>query len=258
MIVYKYVVADRVDVLEHRRIRFTQPSALNDPFESLPCLSLYRAHLHGRLSKTTEGEALKIHPDFHDMIDASIGDLETTARDVMSKLFVFLSLSRKRDNLLMWSHYADSHRGLVIGFDSDGPIFQPGALAVHGLRDVEYSKKRWILPPDGLESISQSEIERAHLRFFFAKSDDWAYEEELRLVTRVSGASITIPVTNGWPICLFDFPKEMVREVILGYRMSEAQKQRVADVVRDYPTATLYQASLDPDEFGLVIGKFLP
>jgi len=33
---YKYLHPDRVDVLQHLRIRFTQVSALNDPFESLP------------------------------------------------------------------------------------------------------------------------------------------------------------------------------------------------------------------------------
>lgn len=33
---YKFVVANRVDVLENKLIRFTQPSALNDPFELKP------------------------------------------------------------------------------------------------------------------------------------------------------------------------------------------------------------------------------
>ena len=33
---YKYVEADRVDILVNKSIRFTQPSALNDPFELQP------------------------------------------------------------------------------------------------------------------------------------------------------------------------------------------------------------------------------
>ena len=32
-----------------------------------------------------------------------------------------LSLSEKRDNLLMWAHYAAQHTGFVIGFDSENP-----------------------------------------------------------------------------------------------------------------------------------------
>ncbi|MEO6825094.1 MAG: hypothetical protein ABI167_10310 [Nitrosospira sp.] len=31
--IYKYVPQDRIDVLQNLTVRFTQPSALNDPFE---------------------------------------------------------------------------------------------------------------------------------------------------------------------------------------------------------------------------------
>ena len=33
---YKYVPAERIDILRNRLIRFTQPLALNDPFEAKP------------------------------------------------------------------------------------------------------------------------------------------------------------------------------------------------------------------------------
>src|SRR5947207_1139944 len=36
MILYKYLRPARVDVLKHRRIRFTQPGDFNDPFEFRP------------------------------------------------------------------------------------------------------------------------------------------------------------------------------------------------------------------------------
>src|SRR5262249_27556412 len=35
-----------------------------------------------------------------------------------------LSLSERWDSLLMWSHYADSHRGLAIGLRTDHGFFQ--------------------------------------------------------------------------------------------------------------------------------------
>ena len=41
MIVYKYLPPSRIDVLEDSRIRFTQPAALNDPFETFPCFLEY-------------------------------------------------------------------------------------------------------------------------------------------------------------------------------------------------------------------------
>ena len=36
MILYKYLTTERLDVLRNREIRFTQPAALNDPFELNP------------------------------------------------------------------------------------------------------------------------------------------------------------------------------------------------------------------------------
>ena len=36
MVFYKYVSAERIDILQNRLIRFTQPPALNDPFEAKP------------------------------------------------------------------------------------------------------------------------------------------------------------------------------------------------------------------------------
>src|SRR5437870_3881441 len=38
MILYKYLSPDRIDVLENQQIRFSQPRALNDPFEFSPAL----------------------------------------------------------------------------------------------------------------------------------------------------------------------------------------------------------------------------
>lgn len=39
MKVFKYLVPDRIDILENKNIRFTQARYLNDPFESLPFIS---------------------------------------------------------------------------------------------------------------------------------------------------------------------------------------------------------------------------
>src|SRR2546423_14635396 len=47
-IVYKYISSNRIQILESGLIRFTQPAALNDPFETLPNLDEMRAHFSGR------------------------------------------------------------------------------------------------------------------------------------------------------------------------------------------------------------------
>lgn len=48
MVLYKYLTPARVDVLEGQRIRFTQPSAFNDPFEFRPCIGSLASQNHLR------------------------------------------------------------------------------------------------------------------------------------------------------------------------------------------------------------------
>ncbi|EPJ44297.1 MAG: hypothetical protein OFPII_35920 [Osedax symbiont Rs1] len=38
-------------------------------------------------------------------------------------MYGILSMTERIDNLLMWSHYADSHTGFVIGFDPSHDFF---------------------------------------------------------------------------------------------------------------------------------------
>lgn len=47
-------------------------------------------------------------------------------------------ITRSRDNLLMWAHYADQHRGVVLGFRPD--IERDSFLAI--AKPVQYSDKR--------------------------------------------------------------------------------------------------------------------
>jgi hypothetical protein len=46
MALYKYLTPARLDVLERRRIRFTQPAAFNDPFEFKPYIESAASQEH--------------------------------------------------------------------------------------------------------------------------------------------------------------------------------------------------------------------
>src|SRR5947207_3421051 len=48
MVLYKYLTPARLDVLECRRIRFTQPAAFNDPFEFKPYIESAASQEHLR------------------------------------------------------------------------------------------------------------------------------------------------------------------------------------------------------------------
>ncbi len=102
MILYKYLTPERIDVLKNRKIRYTQPAAFNDPFES------------------ALGQ--------REMVDRSI---VMRYQDFMhARIVGILSLTKKRENLVMWAHYALSHQGFVIAFDSQNAFFSSPARPV--------------------------------------------------------------------------------------------------------------------------------
>jgi Protein of unknown function (DUF2971) len=246
MIVYKYLSASRIGVFEQCRFRFTQPAALNDPFEALPCLTEYAAQIRERLEAdpTTETMQSLLSPE---QLDSCAMAGAGTLPNLLSKRFGAFCLSKNYDNLLMWSHYSDSHSGFVIGFDREHQIFAPGAISAEGLREVTYSKFRWVLPAIEAVSITEEQLREFSNGFFFSKNDNWAYEEELRIVARCEHANETRPGSDGWDVCLFDFPAEAIREVLFGFRMPLDERRKIAKVVQaKFPKAILFEALPDP------------
>jgi hypothetical protein len=257
MIVYKYVVAERIDVLENGCIRFTQPAALNDPFESFPSFVEYRESLVAALQNDPlyHAMAIKLFADAGFIADYVINLSISEVPAEISKNFALLSLSAVKNHLLMWSHYADSHRGFVIGFDSESSFFRPGdGKGVDGLKAVEYSDERWVIPARGLEGMGRDALMAANTKWFFRKSPVWSYEQEFRILAHPSRADRTIKGLDGHDVHLFKFPADSIKEVIIGYRASEEISGRIMGIVREkYPNASVSQAILDGKHFQLGI-----
>jgi hypothetical protein len=113
------------------------------------------------------------------------------------------------------------------------------------------------VPPSGFTSILDESLRDANAAFFFTKSDDWSYEQEVRILAHPKAASVTIPSPEGYDISLFDFPEHCLKEVILGFRMPRTTKVKIAElVIRKYRGAQVYHTSLDEAEFQLRIGPF--
>jgi hypothetical protein len=254
MLIYKYVTGGRIDILERGLIRFTQPSALNDPFETEPNLCEFETYW--RLRGQTGIEELR-QMGTRTPMQLAVAEfrLEQTLRDQLAKFrrdinsnHAFLSLSKKQNNLLMWSHYADSHRGFVLGFESDHAFFQTTIpREVTALAEVSYSPTGRIMPAPNQDWTNLAEI------IFFTKSNHWSYEEELRLVKNPLCAD-DVSVENGQNIYLFKFPSESLKEVILGYRMPPALRQKIVRVVEaKYQDVRLLKTHISSAHFELDI-----
>jgi Protein of unknown function (DUF2971) len=255
MIVYKYLSANIAKlVLENSSIRCTQPAALNDPFESVPNLSQYREKTEEKATKVAkelfEKEAGYEVPDeiLSQLVSHTMLELNKHLENfpnVIGESMLMLCLTKKNNNSLMWSHYADSHKGIAIGFDSESQFLKHNNGKVNsGLREVKYSEER----ENGLISLDAQEIER----LFFTKSLDWKYEEELRIYYHPSGADDDTKEFEGFKLYLFKFPKECVKEIVFGYKISEQNRNEIAEMVsKTYSEVELFETRLNDTKFNL-------
>lgn len=140
-----------------------------------------------------------------------------------------LSLSERCEDLLMWSHYANGHRGLCLGFAaSDNDPFFGYALP------VVYSAARPMFNPRDDDFTASQKV-------ILTKSEHWSYEREWR-ITETEGKG------------RYRFPVKALRSVIFGSRITEPDKEKVSKwIATGQLTPSLYQAKEDSRDFKLII-----
>ncbi len=145
----------------------------------------------------------------------------------MADYFGVLSLTSKRDSVLMWSHYANSHKGFCLEFDTSA---KPFASA----RKVQYRETRHSFDVD-------ASPEETATSFLLAKHKDWEYEDEWRLIAPKGRKK-------------YQFPPYALTGVIFGSAISGADKIKVKEWIgkgRSRPRR--YRAKLKRTEFALDI-----
>jgi hypothetical protein len=253
MIYYKYLNPVRTDVLEHLKIRYTQVTALNDPFESLLgliCkdtdwyLRRFRAKTNNEINELgIKGESKKKQyfrrrkkdfPNWYKCYTDTKWLTETSEeiQNMVASVSGILSLSATNKNVLMWSHYARNHEGFVIGFDGRHEYFGKS------VEKVIYSETRPYYDP----TINSHEP-----TIFNTKSIDWAYEQEYRksmpLVEQIkldNGNKLS-PFNPAHKknsdknkIFLFDFPMASIHSIILGWKSDSNPEKKIMNSVKKH------------------------
>lgn len=276
MVLYKYLPPARIDVIQNCIIRFTQYGDFNDPFELNP--NIDKLAEENEIRKIVDRDFEKIIEEEYSknpIISAFIskesfiqlaknkeefvknavvgieplivkllpGMLQKTANSLLGAL----SLSEICNHELMWSHYAEDHRGYVIGFDSTAPFFNQKKTPDDELRHLRKIGYRDTPPVINLMNTNGAEL-------FFIKSLKWEYEAEWRMLIPLSDSKIMIE-KQPYPIHLFGFPPESVKEVVFGTRISREDKKAIQSIMSDRKLShiKLYQANLDNTSYKIVI-----
>lgn len=247
MQLYKYMSHE--GFLSNFMLRFTLPSELNDPRECVPEIHIKdpRGYISNVIQRNFERgylrllienptmspeEALKrcihaseqIEQDFNSNNEVWIKRIFDNFMKVTNRNIAILSLSESPTNELMWAHYANSHQGYVIGFDSENDFFKPrkGDPKTCGeLMSVQYSDTR----PQVFVDPGKLDIPK---ELFFTKTSTWSYEREWRIIRMQSSAD---SIVSG-NIHLFKVPEAAVTSVIFGYKFPEVKRKAIEASIR--------------------------
>ena len=236
MAIYKYLNFRNLERVLNGSVRLTQPGAFNDPFEMVP-----EVHVPvGSGGRTLDVDFSVTAPRRERRTSELRVDFESdrcndaTSRDLLlalNKTIGIFCMTRNPASLVMWAHYADQYAGGVLEFDEAHEFFR-------GLIDVEYRANR---PKKDLSHYvdSSDPIPIAEL---CAKPQEWSYESEVRIVRELSDCRLA-GQCGKYPVYVMDIPRECIRAVTLGERMSVDNQRKIWEQVQA-TEVSLYLAAI--------------
>lgn len=176
-----------LDIILNKRMRLSVLEKLNDPFEG----NLLAIDNLVKVPEELDAKA------YHEAL-VSLDDewRETIAR------FKVLCLSKEPSIPLMWSHYADSHKGLCIAITLNSHTTEPMRYLDTTKEINEYIGE----PPDCKKAL-------------LAKYTYWEYEEEHRVICDSEWEDDYIPIESV--------------ELILGWRMKQRERKFWHELAQD-------------------------
>ena len=204
-----------LSVLNDLEIRTSIPNSLNDPFELSPnidplqftqkrCETLLRNDHNVEMWYQREGKrrgftskkafkrwylkdisrrAAALLPK----VPSNVEGVRQNFADGFSRHWRLVCVSRIADSILMWSHYAANHTGIVLEFETDE---EPFCQFTDMILPIVYSAKK----PDYIHFNKYPEFQKGLFSVATTKADDWSYEQEVRIVGSCGRTASRLPV----------------------------------------------------------------
>jgi len=235
MRLFKYVRAERVDILENQQIAFTRPEEFNDALDTRPrVIPMTSKAIIKRKARDERLEVIKqMPPGFQalprvkrrrierELFKGSIRQIQENADAIANKLrddiylginnmFGVLCLTANPNHRLMWGHYADGDRGFVMEFDMQNPRFSE----LDELHRIIYSSE----PPTYNPALGSQ-------GWWKVKGKEWEYEEEYRIVSKLSECEKK--TIKDKTFYLRHLPRNCVKAIYMGLKMEATIKKRL-------------------------------
>ena len=231
---YRYIKADYHNIrnIETQTIHLSDNGVMNDVFEGLPQLD---------------------------------GALPYSKIEKLNDLAKMTCFTEDNDIELMWSHYADSHKGVCVEYDIKRLKDDPYCLVKH-LYPIVYGDERkiWFDYAKLVDShISLKESIRGNyyydgilemddlLPMFVTKSSSWEKEKEWRIVFTLK----QMYDVNDPKLYDGNLKFECISAIYLGYRIEPMVKEHLIEICKRIEEASgpvkVFQARLDNENYNI-------
>jgi Protein of unknown function (DUF2971) len=221
-----------LDEISKQQIHIAKSDELNDPFECSARVVwdfdllrqkfiLEYAPKHG-LSVTEAGKEFDLHSD------AWREELPRSTAELIKQSGI-ICLSAIPDSIRMWSYYAQSHKGICIGYDTRK---RPFYIAM----EVKYQN-----PDTPLEAVAALKIDPTEVAAHttLRKAEEWMFEQEYRIPVNIQNMPRLVSVESG-----------AISEIRFGARVTHEFKQQVLEAISYLPNRPkLIQMGCDFDRF---------
>ncbi len=191
-----------------RRLKLAMLEDMNDPFELL-----------GIELMTPEDRAF----------------FQEELKPEMNRTIGVLCFSRKWNNPVLWSHYADKHRGLCLGFDIPDQL----------VKEVTYVGRR--LKAEIENTTFSDENSSPRYRLITTKYKHWQYEDEVRLIFQLEhvqceGSNYFIPYCDVL----------VLREIVVGLRSRLTNQHLLATLSPEDAGVSIIRSCLAPRSYNVL------
>lgn len=216
----KYCDENGVDIIKNKRLKIASIDDFNDPFE-------FRFAYEGT-NKELEEAFKNVH-------------------EYQKHNYRVISFSKDSNNLILWAHYANKHKGILIKFDlnemkQDGTSFNETTIKVN------YTHERIKFSADFDLKVNENKALDLFKKINYTKFKKWKYEDEYRTIIKFDFKE-NIPYI---PI----LPKS-IKEIVLGLNCSWKTELIVKSLLKDmdYKHVLLKKAEIDDYKFKM---KYIP
>jgi hypothetical protein len=241
-----------ISLLSEGRLKLSRPDKFNDPWD---CRVHYRVptdpsgrerviehwkELHRKrypqISETRRAFMAYGFQSNPEALADGLSKAEPLLYKTLCNQYRIYCLSEKPDAPLLWGHYASSHTGICLEFDSRRAPF----AAAEKVKYVSAYPAYDVLADDNHISL-------------YTKSADWSYEAEWRLIAEeraFARSPRTIKTDNDF----LTVPSGVLKSVTIGCLTDPPTRRRIEKLVKMNSMSVLVrQATLSPDKYELVI-----